>query len=198
MLNKNMKQNTPAVFTIGCINWKDFPYKPDVLVTLSQNGNSLLLHFNVKEKCIRAEVSNINGPVHEDSCVECFISPFRNGNYYNFEFNCIGTAHAAYGPERKKRERIPLGIVKKIRTEPSLGKTPFPLKEGDFSWDLKVEIPKECFIHDPISSFNGLPVRANFYKCGDKTSDPHFLSWQPVNTENPDFHQYRFLYNLTL
>ena len=29
----------------------------------------------------------------------------------------------------------------------------------------------------------------NFYKCGDETSKPHFVTWNPVGTETPDYHQ---------
>ena len=29
----------------------------------------------------------------------------------------------------------------------------------------------------------------NFYKCGDKQVEPHYLSWNPVLTDNPDFHR---------
>ena len=32
-------------------------------------------------------------------------------------------------------------------------------------------------------------MRANFYKCGDKTLQPHFLSWSPIHSEKPDFHR---------
>ena len=35
----------------------------------------------------------------------------------------------------------------------------------------------------------GKVMRANFYKCGDLTVHPHFLSWNPVTSEQPDFHR---------
>lgn len=31
-------------------------------------------------------------------------------------------------------------------------------------------------------------TNANFYKCGDKLQTPHFLSWNPINLEKPNFH----------
>jgi hypothetical protein len=34
----------------------------------------------------------------------------------------------------------------------------------------------------------GIQWRANFYKCGDKTSHPHWLTWAPVNYPQPKFH----------
>ncbi|MBF0230732.1 MAG: hypothetical protein HQK63_14285 [Desulfamplus sp.] len=30
--------------------------------------------------------------------------------------------------------------------------------------------------------------RANFYKCADKTSHPHWLTWSPVDFPKPNFH----------
>ena len=32
----------------------------------------------------------------------------------------------------------------------------------------------------------------NLYKCGDNLSHPHFLSWQPIDTPQPDFHRPEF------
>ena len=32
-------------------------------------------------------------------------------------------------------------------------------------------------------------IKANFYKCGDELQTPHFLSWNPIKIENPDFHR---------
>ena len=34
----------------------------------------------------------------------------------------------------------------------------------------------------------GVSWRANFYKCGDKTSHPHWLTWAPVGFPKPHFH----------
>jgi hypothetical protein len=35
-------------------------------------------------------------------------------------------------------------------------------------------------------------IRANFYKCGDSTAVPHYLSWSHIATETPDFHRPEF------
>ena len=32
----------------------------------------------------------------------------------------------------------------------------------------------------------------NVYKCGDNLSQPHFLSWQPIHTDKPNFHVPQF------
>ena len=36
---------------------------------------------------------------------------------------------------------------------------------------------------DPDFRFAGV-LRANVYKCGDRTSHPHWMSWNPVRTLN--------------
>ena len=38
-------------------------------------------------------------------------------------------------------------------------------------------------------SFSKLISSANFYKCGDDTTKPHYISWNPVKSINPDFHR---------
>ena len=34
----------------------------------------------------------------------------------------------------------------------------------------------------------GVKWKANFYKCGDKTSHPHWLTWSVVENPKPNFH----------
>ena len=62
------------------------------------------------------------------------------------------------------------------------------------TWTVEYHVPLALFTSyfgcQPPSS--GTAWRANFYKCGDKTSHPHWGSWAPVRTENPGFHQPAF------
>jgi hypothetical protein len=41
-------------------------------------------------------------------------------------------------------------------------------------------------------------LRANFYKWGDGTSVPHYLTWSHIVTETPDFHRPEFFGELFL
>ena len=56
------------------------------------------------------------------------------------------------------------------------------------SWTMYLEIPKQAMGFADHESLAGQRVRANFYKCGDETPEPHFLSWNPIDTPKPDFH----------
>ncbi|MDU5344496.1 MAG: carbohydrate-binding family 9-like protein, partial [Prevotella bivia] len=66
------------------------------------------------------------------------------------------------------------------------------LLRGDTSWELALVVPVSSFFNHKITELSGLTMKANFYKCGDKTDQPHFLSWQKVDLPKPDFHRPEF------
>ena len=35
---------------------------------------------------------------------------------------------------------------------------------------------------------DGMTLRANFYKCGDDTAQPHYIAWNAVDHPTPNFH----------
>lgn len=176
---------------IECINWKEFPEKPKVEFRIGHTGNLLLLKFSVTENAVRAMETDINGAVYQDSCVEFFMS-VDGFSYYNFEFNCIGTPHVAWGESRINRQHVPVGTVREIQVRSSLGDQPFDTRTGPVKWELCAIIPATCFARDPGLLFGGLSGNANFYKCGDKLPEPHFVTWNPVGTPQPDFHRPEF------
>ncbi|WP_198439706.1 carbohydrate-binding family 9-like protein [Pareuzebyella sediminis] len=182
---------------IDLINWDTFSYQPKVHFRIAHNGKAIWLKFYVEEEFILAERSETNSATHRDSCVEFFIDPLQDGNYYNFEFNCIGTTHLAYGPDRKDRSFIDAKLIKdQIKTMSSLGDKPFEEKGGGHSWEMTVVIPAIVFSHSDEIDLQNLKAKANFYKCADDTSRPHYLTWNAVGTERPDFHQPVYFGNL--
>lgn len=176
---------------IDILNWAAFRYKPKLTFRIGHTGTEIWLKFYVSEKYVRAVETRTNGEVYKDSCVEFFISP-DGENYYNFEFSCIGVTHLAFGPGRGNRKFVDPAIVEKIETESTLGNKPFDNKTGNFEWEMMIRIPVECFQYSKIKSLNGLKATANFYKCGDETPEPHFVTWNPIGTENPDYHRPEF------
>ena len=189
----NLLEDLTEIHAIDLINWKEFPYKPDVKFRIAHNNDQIWLKFYVTEDNILAQRTQTNSATHRDSCVEFFIDPQQNGNYYNFEFNCIGVTHLAYGPSGRERKFIdPELIQQKIKTVSSLGTTSFEEKRGGHSWDMTVVIPAEIFVHEKNFQIGGLTTNANFYKCGDDTTEKHYLTWNPVGGERPNFHQPSF------
>lgn len=171
------------------VNWKSFDYKPDVKFSIGYTSKEILLKYFVEENWFKAEKTESNQEVYEDSCVEFFVSPADDGIYYNFEFNGIGTCLMGSGTERENRNRTDPDIISWIRRLPSAGTKPIGERTGRFGWTLTLAIPYQVFFVHRITSLGGKIIRANFYKCGDKLTMPHFLSWNPVKTEDPDFHK---------
>ncbi|MCD6396466.1 MAG: hypothetical protein J7L71_02915 [Spirochaetaceae bacterium] len=189
-ISKSIEEHGTKI-KISEVNWPDYSYKPGVILYCAYTRKEILLKYCVSEKYILARHSTVNSPVYEDSCVEFFISAAK-GSYYNFEFNCIGTVNVGYGKQRKGRTLLKDSVLSTVRTYPSLGNSRFELKKADKPWELMIAIPfsifKENEFLDPVEN----RFRANFYKCGDKLPVPHFLSWNPILTKEPDFHRSEF------
>ena len=173
--------------TIGCVNWPEtFPAKPIASFAILRSMTAIYVDFQVSGRYIRAINSENLSPVAQDSCVEFFISPTADNYYFNFEFNCIGAVNASHRRERKFPTRLSTEEIDSIRRYPSLGTTPFEERDGVHSWRLLVAIPL-CLIGLRTNVFP-LTVTGNFYKCGGRTSEPHYLSWSPIDSPAPDFH----------
>ena len=180
---------------IELVNWENFSYKPIVKFNIAYTNKELLLKYYVKEKYIKAEKGKNNQMVCEDSCVEFFVTPPDSDEYYNFEFNCIGTCLLAKGHNRNDSHIIDPELINNIRRKSDLGDKIFSERTGDFYWELTIAIPLEIFIKN-ISSLKNKKLKANFYKCGDKLKEPHYLSWNKIDTVEPDFHRPEFFGDL--
>ncbi len=148
---------------------------------LCRDEEALFVHLRAEEKEIRAENTAPGSPVWEDSCLEFFFLLPGADRYFNFELNPNGCLCLQLGRERAGRVDLAGPDARelfRIRTE----------RTGD-GWEVFYRIPL-AFLRRfyPDCRFAG-ELRANLYKCGDKTPKPHFLSWAPVRSETPDFHR---------
>ena len=96
------------------------------------------------------------------------------------------------GTSRENRARAEGEIIKMIRRQASTGEKPVAEHTGKFEWTLTIAVPLKVFFHHNIENLKGKAIRANFYKCGDKLTVPHYLTWSPVETHKPDFHRPEF------
>jgi hypothetical protein len=94
-----------------------------------------------------------------------------------------------FGAKREGRERAPQAVLDKIDRWSSMGRTPFDDIAGERTWQLCLAVPVEAYYQHSLPSFDGLKVKGNVYKCGDKLPHPHFLSFFPINLPKPDFHR---------
>lgn len=180
---------------VECVNWDSYPYKPQMKFRIAHTDDAILLNYQVEEATVRGKYGEDNGQVWTDSCVEFFVIPANDGYYYNIEATCIGTVLVGGGKDRHKREHAAQEVMSGIQRWASLGREPFAEREGG-AWELSLIIPYSTFFKHDIKSLDGVEVKGNFYKCGDELKTPHFVSWNPIKTENPDFHRPEFFGDL--
>jgi hypothetical protein len=116
--------------------------------------------------------------------LEFFFSP-DNGDdrYLNFEWNLNGCLFLGIGKGRDDRVRqvMPDGAAR----------FDFHADRTVDGWEITYRIPltylQEHFPQCTLAA--GRVLRANCYKCGDLTAHPHYLSWNPVTSPQPDFHR---------
>lgn len=174
-------------FSINHKPWDSNFYSPDVYFSIAYTEGNMLIKFYVHENVIRGANYKANSSVHEDSCVEFFIAFEEEAAYYNLEINCIGTCLFGYGPGKHERETINEFIIRKINRHIEIHHTDLEGK-CQVSWELTAIIPADVFIFHQLENFTGKKCRVNFFKCGDKLPEPHFLSWKNIKSPSPNFH----------
>lgn len=187
------RKNDIPYFDVCQVNWpKEFPYCPKMKAAIACTDSAILVHYKVQEQSVRAVAQKDHDAVWEDSCAEFFSSPAEDGLYYNVECNCAGKLLIAVGPDRNQRTPAPKEVMEAVDRWASLGTEPFDTKEEATEWEIALVIPFTTYFKHHIESLEGKTLRANFYKCGDKLPVAHFLSWKPIGTPTPDFHQPTF------
>ena len=172
---------------IDTVNWPEaYPVKPAVGLRVARSEKYLAVSYEVCGPDLRATQMCDNGRNWEDSCCEFFVEA-GDGSYFNFETTCIGSVLMARGKGRGDRVQQPLETVVRVIRHSTLERREYDIEGGEHSWKLTILVPFEIIGLDG----NSLPesVGANFYKCGDLTAHPHFVSWNPIPTPNPDFHR---------
>lgn len=182
------KANVPFQ-RIDTVNWETYPYCPETSFRIAHNGEAIFLNYQVNEADIKAVCDRDNGRVWEDSCVEFFIS-FNEGSYYNIECNCIGKILIGKGAGKEGRISLSDVLLKRVNRWSSLGDLAVENRSG--KWEVSLIIPDEIFFPEMTHLFDNAKARGNFYKCGDCLQTPHFLSWNPIQSETPDFHRPEF------
>lgn len=169
------------------VNWPLLAsYQPMCVVCGAYSDKYIYIHFVSREEGLRAVNKDSLGPVAEDSCVEIFFKTPLSKEYWNFEFNCIGTVNASHRETRPNPTRLTQDEIAMIKRHSSCGTEPFGEKEGVHTWTLTVGIPRALVGLEPAHNLSHL--LGNFYKCAGKTSHPHYVSWAPINSKKPNFH----------
>jgi hypothetical protein len=170
-------------------------HRPDTRFRVLRDATHLHVQFAVEDRYVRSVQTEYQGPVCTDSCVEFFVQPRADRGYFNFEINAGGTLLLFYIEDSR---RTPEGFAKfgpvaaewgrQVAIWHSLPAVVEPELPGPLSWRVAYRIPVALLeaYTGPLGPLAGQTWRANFYKCGDQTSHPHWGSWAPITAL--DFH----------
>gem|GEM_PF-235319 len=170
---------------------------PKVQAKLLYDDKNIYVSFIVDDQYVRAVSQKTHDMVCRDSCVEFFFTPSENiaDGYFNLETNCGGTILLYHQTARGQNiNKVAEKDCEKIKMLPSLPKIVEPEIKEPTHWTLQYAMPVEMLekYAKVVKPAKGVKWRANFYKCADQTSHPHWLTWSKVELPKPDFHQPAF------
>jgi len=152
---------------------------------IAYNDEAILVHLFSDEINLRAEEHGTLGNPCEDSCLEFFFSPNEGDQrYFNIEFNPNGCQYLGIGSN----------IDDLVRLIPQRGRKEIfevEIKVTEEGWEVFYRVPYTFirrFFPD-FAVFPGKQMRANCFKCGDRTVPPHYLTWNPIGDGRKTFHR---------
>jgi hypothetical protein len=176
---------------IDIVPWPSDKYVPHVQFSIAYGTDCIFLKYYIHENDIKAIYLQPNDPVYRDSCVEFFVAFNGGPEYYNLEFNCLGTCLIGFGHERANRTLLSGTTIRKIKSQTVIS-TGTEYMGYNNSWELTLIIPLEIFHFHKLTTLKGETCSANFYKCGDDLPRPHYLVWNNIHSKAPDFHRPEF------
>ena len=166
---------------------------PVTQAKLAYNDSMIYVIFKVEDQYVKAVNEKSQDPVFKDSCVEFFFTPGKDvkTGYFNLEMNCGGTMlfHHQIKP-REGSTKVSEKDITQIKVVSSLPKIVDPEIDRKTTWLVSYSIPFSVLdnYHNLTKPEAGTIWRANFYKCADDTSHPHWLTWAPIDFPTPNFH----------
>ncbi len=170
-------------------------FRPKTEFKMMYDSENVYVIFRVQDRYVRSVVQEYNGSVSRDSCVEFFFAPDSEYplRYFNLEINAGGTPLIFYIVHPwSDYTKLEADDIDQIEIAHSLPETVDPEITEPTTWTIEYRIPLamlEKFANVTLPK-PGTVWKANFYKTGSKTSNPHWVTWSPVDRKN--FHLPQF------
>ncbi len=147
----------------------------------------LYVGFTAFDPHISAVLTERDNPVSRDDCVEIFIAPDTSAvhNYYNFEFNALGTIL----DRSPKMNRSSKWNADKIKVAVAIAGTLNDEADIDSLWTTEIAIPFAAFAgYAPqLPPQPGDVWRLNLYRTGGKIN-LQYITWSDTQKPKPQFH----------
>ena len=157
------------------------------------DDQNIYVIFRVADRFVKAVGQKHQDPVCKDSCVEFFFTPGADSaqGYFNLEMNCCGVILLHHHPPGGGGGPLADEELDRIEVAHSQPKPVAEEIKEPVTWTVEYRLPlavvaKHAAVTAPQA---GAVPRANFCKCADGTSQPHWLTWSPVGGGQPHFHQ---------
>ena len=157
-------------------------YRPPCAARVGWNQAGLHVLMYAREPQIRALETRVGGDVYLDSCLEFFVGfdPAKP-KYLNCECNPMGVMHIGVGEGRHGRtvcQTVPEG---------------FEITHSEHRagwWAVSYTIPAEFIAeHFGATLRRGMPLKGNFYCCGDDARHAHYGMYKGYDLPAPDYHR---------
>lgn len=168
-------------------------HQPKTQAKVAYDDDHMYLIWRVEDNFVLAKRTRHGQDVWNDSCVEFFFTPGGDSDssgYFNLEANCGGAMlFGIHVPAAPKAGFTPEQLSK-VTIASSLNAPIDPELATPTIWTLEYKVPlslleKFSKVQKPRP---GATWRANFYKCAEENSQPHWLTWAPVTWPKPQFH----------
>lgn len=181
------------IVDVDVIRAESSDHHPEVKAKLLYDDKGIYGLYRVKDRYVRSVNIKFQGPVCKDSCVEFFFKPHAGKGYFNLECNCGGAFLCYYIEDHT---RTPNGFAKREALTPddavaikifhSMPEVVEPEIKEPTEWYVGFFFPFSLVekYSGALGGMTGRQWTANFYKCGDATSHPHWISWNPVSALN--------------
>lgn len=182
-----------AVLDVSSFHERSTEHRPMTQARMAWDDAGVYGIFRVEDRFVRAASVGRQIRVCGDSCVEWFVQPTGSEGHFNFEFNCGGSLLTRYNVlQRAERTLIAEQWLDQMQIAASMPKRVEPEISEPTTWTLAFFVPFGLFgayLGDDFAvPQRGDVWRANWFKCGDDTSHPHWGSWAPIG-ETLNFHQ---------
>jgi len=179
--------------TLENIRQESSDHKPQISLRVLHDKDTIYGLYQVKDRYVKVTHVGYQASVCQDSCVEFFFKPSVGPGYFNLEMNAGGSylfyyirnhqraehGFADYSPVDEK-----CGSLIKVQT--TLPKVVDPEITTPLTWYAMFTIPMAAI--EPycgkVGDLSGQKWSGNFYKCGDDTSHPHWITWAPIPVLN--------------